>query len=463
MKTAAQRGEGDHMRLVFVNVMDNQYRLERMSGISQPPVPLAILSAATPQHIETALLDEQTDDLRFDGEVFAFTVTTHFSDRVYRFADDLRAAGKQVILGGIHVTVRPEEAMCHADAVVTGEAESVWPTVCADLVAGRLQRRYMGYPTPSEAMAPVDYRFFGSRRYLQPACLWATRGCNFQCSFCVSSRFHGPFRTKPLDVLEREIDQLHVLHPDAFLQFTDDNLLGNRSYGAQVLALLRRKACRFAAMVTFDQLCDGALVQELADSGCLGVAVGVESVDDDNCASIGKYQNLGRALPEAVWQAGEKGIQVGVLLIVGLPHDTPERIALTQSFLRDVPCSLYDLRVLRVFPGSVLYDTMLARGEVTNTWWLAEDPLTTNHFLPNHLRVYYNHPHFSPMQLQQATLMMTRELNRTDDATVAHVMSVGRRGSAPEFAAVLLAVRSRFESDAQAFLKRMDAAMAASV
>ena len=63
-------------------------------------------------------------------------------------------------------------------------------------------------------MAPVDYRFFGGRRYLQPACLWATRGCTFQYSFCVSSRFHGPFRTKPLDVLEREIDQLRVLHPD---------------------------------------------------------------------------------------------------------------------------------------------------------------------------------------------------------------------------------------------------------
>ena len=113
------------MRLIFVNVMDNQYNLERMSGISQPPVPLAVLSAVTPPSIETALLDEQTDDLQFDGDVFAFTVTTHFSNRVYRLADDLRTAGKQVILGGIHVTVRPEEAIRHADAIVTAK-----PRVC---------------------------------------------------------------------------------------------------------------------------------------------------------------------------------------------------------------------------------------------------------------------------------------------------------------------------------------------
>jgi radical SAM superfamily enzyme YgiQ (UPF0313 family) len=352
--------------------------------------------------------------------------------------------------------------MRHADAVVTGEAERVWPTVCENLLAGRLKRRYAGRPTPADSMAAVDYRFFGERRYLQPACVFATRGCNFRCSFCVSSRFHGPFRTKPLGVLEREIDQLRDLYPDTFLQFTDDNLFGNRRYGAEVLALLRRKKLRFAVMVTLDQLCDDALMREMADSGCLGVAVGVESVDDDNCESISKYQNLGRALPEAVQRVGEVGVQVGLLLIVGLPHDTPERITLTQDYLREVPCGLCDLRILRVFPGSELYDGMLARGEVTDTWWLAEDPLVTNHFLPSHLRVNYKHPHFTAVQLQRATLTMTRDLNQMDDQTVAQILDVGRRGDAPEFAALGLAVRSRFGADAQALLERLDAAMAAS-
>jgi radical SAM superfamily enzyme YgiQ (UPF0313 family) len=449
------------MKLVFANIMHDLHRLDSTATISQPPVPLAVLYAVTPKAIETALVDEQTDEVRFDGDVFAFTLATQYAGKVYRYADDLRAAGKKVILGGIHVTVCPEEAMRHADAIVTGEAETLWPTVCADLLAGKLKERYTGSPTPPSRMVPVDYRFFADRPYLMPASLFATRGCNHRCSFCVSSRYMGPFRTKPLDVLEREIDQLQDLYPTAFLQFTDDNLLADRDYGAEVLGLLRRKRRRFVTMVTLDQLCDGALMQEMASSGCLGVAVGVESVDDDNCLSMGKHHNVGRPFPEAVRQANEQGIQVCALLMVGLPHDTPERLARTQRYLEQVPCSLYDLRILRIYPGSPFYDQMLSRGNVTDGWWLGKKPVSTNHFLPGRLRVHFKHSHFSPMQLQYWTLKLTRELDRMNGGAVAHALRVGRRGGATKFAATLLSARSRIVKQARTLLDRVEQAMAA--
>jgi len=132
------------MKLIFVNIMHDLYNLDSTANISQPPVPLGVLNSVTPKAIETALIDEQTDKVRYDGDVFAFTLATQFTGKAYRYADDLRAAGKKVIMGGIHVTVRPEEAMRHADAVVTGEAETLWPTVCADLLAGTLKERYAG-------------------------------------------------------------------------------------------------------------------------------------------------------------------------------------------------------------------------------------------------------------------------------------------------------------------------------
>ena len=449
------------MKLVFVNIMHELYQLDSTATISQPPVPLAVLNAVTPRTIETALVDEQTDEVHFDGDVFAFTMATQFAGKVYRYADDLRAAGKKVILGGIHVTVCPEEAMRHADAIVTGEAETLWPTVCEDLLTGKLKERYAGSPTPSLGMVPVDYRFFGDRLYQTPASLFATRGCNHRCSFCVSSRYMGPFRTKPLDVLEREIDQLQDLYPKAFLQFTDDNLLADRDYGAEVLALLRRNKRRFVTMVTLDQFCDGALMQEMASSGCLGVAVGVESVDDDNCLSVGKRHNVGQPFPEAVRQANEKGIQVCALLMVGLPHDTPERLTRTQRYLEKVPCSLYDLRILRIYPGSRLYDQMLSQGNVTDAWWLGNEPVSTNHFLPGHLRVHLKHSHFSPMQLQYSTLTLTHELDRMNPKAVAHVLRVGRRGGALKFAAMILSARSLTVKQARTLLDRMEQAMAA--
>lgn len=443
------------MKLVFVNIMHDLFNLDSTANISQPPVPLGVLNSVTPKAIETTLFDEQTDKIRYDGDVFAFTLATQFAGKAYQYADELRASGKKVIMGGIHVTVRPEEAMCHADAVVTGEAETIWPTICSDLMAGTLKESYIGLPTPSSCMVPTDYRFFGKRPYLTPASLFATRGCNHRCSFCVSSRFMGPFRTKPLEVLEREIDQLQELYPSAYLQFTDDNFLADRSHAADVLDMLRQKRRRFVTMVTLDQLCDSALMQKMAYSGCMGVAVGVESLDKDNCLSVGKRQNVGQPFQEAVQCTNELGIQVAALLMVGLPYDTSERLERTQRYLEEIPCAAFDLRILRIYPGSPLYDKMLSSKKLNDAWWLGKEPVPTNYFLPGHLRVHFMHPHFSPIQLQQWTLKLTSELNRLNAGSVANILSVGRRGNALKFASLIIAARRRMGKQAMELLVRL--------
>ncbi|HEY5973393.1 MAG TPA: radical SAM protein [Geobacteraceae bacterium] len=449
------------MKLVFVNIMQELQKFDSTAYITQPPVPLAILSAATPKTIETSLIDEQTDRVQFEGDVFAFSVSTQNSRAVYDIADTLRASGKKIILGGIHVTVCPDEAQRHADAIVTGEAETIWPEVCAHLLAGELKERYAGSPTPPSRMSPVDYRFFGKRSYLTPASLYATRGCNRRCSFCVSSNYMGPYRTKPLDVLEQEIDQLSELYPGTFLQFTDDNLLADRNYGAALLSLLRRKKQRFVTMVTVDQFCDSTLMEEMASSGCLAVAVGVESIDDDNCASVSKYQNLQQPFTDAVHRANESGIQTAALIMVGLPHDTPERLACTLQYLKQIPCSLYDIRILRIYPSTSLYSQMLSSGDVTENWWLEkESPSTCNHLLPSCLSMHFKHGSFDSMQLQQIALQFTAELNALSHNSVSQVLRVGKRGNGLKFAGTVLYARRRAVSQARKLHQQVGQVMA---
>ncbi len=452
------------MKLVFVNIMQELQKFDSTAYITQPPIPLAVLNAVTPKDIKTALIDQQADRVRFEGDVFAFSVSTQNAAAVYDYADALRATGKQVILGGIHITVCPEEAIRHADAIVTGEAESIWPEVCSDLLAGKLKERYTGSPTLSSQMSPVDYRFFGNRRYLTPASLFATRGCNRRCSFCVSSLYMGPYRTKPLDVLEQEIDQLTELYPGEFLQFTDDNLLADRNYGSELLALLRSKKKRFIAMVTVDQFCDRALMEEMASSGCLGVAVGVESVDDDNCASVSKYQNLQQPFLDAVRHVNKCGIQTGALIMVGLPHDTPERLEHTLQYLKQIPCSVYDIRILRIYPSTSLYNQMLSSGDVTENWWLEKESASTcNHLLPSCLSMHFKHSSFNPMQLQHLALRVIAELNWMKRDSVSHILHVGYRGHGLKFATTLLFVRHRLARQARVLLKQVEQAMEANL
>jgi radical SAM superfamily enzyme YgiQ (UPF0313 family) len=419
-----------------------------------------VLNVVTPQGIETSLVDEQTDTVAFDGDVFAFSTTTQFAAKVYGYADRLRSAGKKVILGHMHVTVCPDEAARHADAIVTGEAETIWPQVCQDLLAGRLQERYAGSPTPPSQMAAVDYRFFGARRYRVPASIFATRGCNHACAFCVGSRYMGPFRTKPLDVLEREMDQIIELYPRDPLQFSDDNLLADREYGAEVLNLLRRKGKQFVAQLTVDQLCDRALLEELAASGCQGVGVGVESVDHDNCAAVQKYHNLDQPLGDAVRQANALGVHVVAMFIVGLPHDSPERLARTKDYLASIPFLHCDFAILRVYPSTSLYAEMLPRGDVVESWWLGREPLVTNLELPGYLRVYFRHPNFAPLELQHWAVKLAYELSAVDSAVAARILRTGRRARNVPLAMRALAGRKWISAQSRKWLPLVERAMA---
>ena len=233
------------MKLRFVNIMQELHWFDSTAGVTQRPELLAVLNGVTPKSIQTDRVDEQTDEVRLDVDVFAFTLSTQYARKVYRYADDLRAEGKKVMLDGIHVTVSPEEAMRHADAIVTGEAETLCPTVCEDLLAGRLKERCDCSTTSPAQMRPVDYRFFGKRSYLTPASHFATRGCNHRCPLCVSPCYMGPFRKKPPRVLEHGIEQFRELHQKVFLQFTDDTVVV--LWARNTMGVMAGSFCEFVA------------------------------------------------------------------------------------------------------------------------------------------------------------------------------------------------------------------------
>jgi radical SAM superfamily enzyme YgiQ (UPF0313 family) len=274
----------------------------------------------------------------------------------------------------------------------------------------------------------------------------------------------GPYRMKPLDVVEREIDQLSELYPSSFLQFTDDNLLVSRRYAADLLTLIREKKRRFVTMVTVDQFCDRALVEEMAASGCLGVAVGVESIDDENCTSVSKSQNIEQPFSDAVRFANKCGIQVGALMMVGLPHDTPSRLEGALKQLREIACTFYDIRILRIYPSTPLYSQMLLSGDVTETWWLDKKSTSNcNDLLPSCLSMDFMHSCFAPMELQRVALRLIVELNPMKHKNVSHILRVGHRAHALDFAAMLIIARRRSVRQARMLLKKVDQAMATNV
>ena len=167
-----------------------------------PPLGMATVAALTPPGVEVSLTDENVTRIDYlkDVDLVGITSLTSTSQRAYEIADAFRAMGKKVVLGGIHASVLPEEAIQHADAVVIGEAEGIWPSVIADFQANKLQNFYRQTTRPSLDGLPHPRRdLFSKRSYYFNNTIYTTRGCPYSCSFCTVTSFFGrTYRCRPV-------------------------------------------------------------------------------------------------------------------------------------------------------------------------------------------------------------------------------------------------------------------------
>ena len=111
-----------------------------------PSLGLLTLAGMTPDNIEAAYVEvpdvQAHSSLPVEADVVAIS---SFSARIkdaYALADRYRSSGATVLMGGLHVSAMPLEALEHADSVVIGEGEPKWPQIVTDLQRGQLQRVY---------------------------------------------------------------------------------------------------------------------------------------------------------------------------------------------------------------------------------------------------------------------------------------------------------------------------------
>jgi radical SAM superfamily enzyme YgiQ (UPF0313 family) len=154
------------------------------------PLTLPTLAALIPDDIEheLTLFDEGIEDIpaEIDADIIGITVITGTARRSYELARQYRAQGITVVLGGPHVTLVPEDAEPHADAIVTGYAEDTWPQLLRDFQARQLRPRYVQSPDLSLAGRPPARRdLINTSRYAKTHVFEATRGCVHRCDFCV--------------------------------------------------------------------------------------------------------------------------------------------------------------------------------------------------------------------------------------------------------------------------------------
>ncbi len=341
---------------------------------SLPSLGLLTVAALTPKDVDIRYIE--IDHLPPDHELEAFDLVgissfTARIDAAYSLADRYRARGVPVVLGGLHVSLMPDEAAAHADSIVIDGAEGAWPRLIADFRAGRMKPRYQGmrsgvFKAPHYAKPRFD--LIDGRDY-DRVTVQTSRGCPIDCEFCAASlRITSSFQQKPVAAVVEELRAATAAVRSPFIEFADDNTFVNRKWGKQ---LLREIAPLDLQLVHRDG--------HLDRRGCRASrpdARGGLPANPDRSGEPDKEHSLKGLDPhdwkmrrfdtylDAIDRIQSRGISVNGCFVLGLDTHDAGIFETVRDFIRESNLLEAQLTVLTPFPGTPLYDRLRREGRL---------------------------------------------------------------------------------------------------
>ncbi|HRY44066.1 MAG TPA: radical SAM protein [Thermoanaerobaculia bacterium] len=358
-------------RILFVLPGWPKGRLWGEMSFRFPSLSLAVVAAATPEKWETALHDEGFGPVDLDDPagVVALTGMTAQATRAYEIADAFRARGKTVVMGGFHASNLPAEALQHVDAVVVGEAESVWPRLLSDLEEGRLQKVYRPDGPVDTAAIPVARRsIFDGKGYLLTNTIQTTRGCPYDCEFCsVTAYFGRKYRKRPVETVLAELAEMKKRGSYAF--FVDDNIVVDRGYSLKLFRGMKGLGMKWLSHASLDLAEDPELLTAMGEAGCIGLFVGFESLDEKALAAMGKKTNHVATYLDAVKAFRDSGIGILGSFVLGLDGDGPDVFERTLRFCESARLPAAIFPILTPYPGTKVRERLLAEDRILSSDW----------------------------------------------------------------------------------------------
>ncbi len=337
------------------------------------PLTLTTLAALVPQELDASIevYDEGIEDVPqdLDADLVGMTVITGTARRSYELARQFRAQGKSVVLGGPHVTLVPEEAAQHADAIVVGYAEDTWPELLRDFAGGVLKREYRQAPDfsldrPDTPFARRD--LFDKRKFLTQAVFEATRSCGHDCEFCIaptawgSRQFQKPVSWIVDDI--RRVGQKRIL-------FVDLNLVADKTYARELFTALIPLKVRWFGLSTVLIAHDRELMELMRRSGCRGLLLGLESIMPASLRDAHKRFNSSVDYRDLIADLHELGIAIQGCFVFGLDHDGLDVFNATADFAIETGIDLPRFAILTPFPGTPLHQRLVAANRILTRDW----------------------------------------------------------------------------------------------
>ena len=353
-------------------------------------VSLPLLAALTPAEHTVRIVDEAfaPDDIDEDVDLVGITVMTDLARRAYAVGDAYRKRGVKVVMGGIHPTVLPHEALKHADSVVVGEGEEAWPKFLHDVESGQMHPLYRsskmaglnGMPLPRRDLYPKP----AYKSYTPLAIgVETARGCPYDCEFCsIGSVMGRQYRSRPITEVMAEIESIDSPH----LFFVDDALGLNRTHAKKLFSEMIPLRRIWVGQGTVSLAEDVDLLRLMRRSGCLGLLIGFESVQKKTLGGMKKIDNLKIDFADAVRRFHGEGITILGAFVFGFDHENKDVFDQTLEFSMKNRLDCLELRILTPFPGTRAYSRLLNEGRLlAPDWWLQGYPPDTLLFQPKNM------------------------------------------------------------------------------
>jgi len=339
------------------------------------PLPLAMLAGLTPPGVEVSLADDRLEPIPYDEptDLVAMSVETYTAKRSYQIASEYRRRGVPVVMGGFHAMLQPDEVARHAESVVVGEAEGIWPEVVDDWRHGRGQKVYRAGARPRLAAARPDRTLFRGKSYLPVGLVESGRGCPYRCEFCAIHSAYGPSRSpRPVDAVVADVLAASAERRLTFI--VDDNLGADPEAARELLDALARHRRPWFTQCSIQGALDDEWAARLAAAGCVGVLIGFESLDPATLRAMGKTFNPPDLYRQAVRTLRRHGIIVYGTFVLGYDGDGAGTLDTAVDFAVEERLFLAAFAPLMPFPGTPLYRRLESeRRLLYERWWLDPD------------------------------------------------------------------------------------------
>jgi radical SAM superfamily enzyme YgiQ (UPF0313 family) len=374
--------------------------VERSKTIaSLPSLGLLTLAGATPKHHQLKYFeyDSPADLPQLIEQVsdFDLVAVSSFSAQIYQayqLGKSLLQRKIPVVMGGLHVTVLPQEAIKYCDAVIIGEGELVWPQVVLDVEKNQLKPFYQAEQEFNMADAPMPaFELLDISKYNRLT-IQTCRGCTHRCDFCASSiLLTRKYKQKPVEKILAEIDKIKSIWAKPFIEFADDNTLVNRHFWKTLLPELKKRHVRWFCETDISIARDDELLQLMRESGCAQVLIGLESPTAVDIDGIELHNNWKarqcQHYRQAIANIQKHGISVNGCFILGLDNHTVEIFDDVFAFVKSSGLHEVQITFQTPFPGTPLYQRLASEGRIIDLLAWEKCTLFDVNYLPANMSV----------------------------------------------------------------------------